>query len=112
VLRGIDRFLVRIGADEDARRSAAEWVANEHHRGGRKLWASLLYLRAALQYRSPGNLPPAIGVLFGEPGMRAAARVLSAAGKGSHLDLVRHPPSSAPPWLVDFRRSHVAVEGP
>jgi glycosyltransferase involved in cell wall biosynthesis len=109
VIRGIDGFLLRIGADDDARRSAAEWVANEHHRGGRRLWASLLYLRAALLYRSPGNLPPAVGALFGEPGMRAAARLLSLAGKSSHLDLARHPPSSPPPWLEGFRDGRASV---
>ena len=46
VLRGINLLLDRIGADDSARRSAAEWIANEHYRGGRRLQASWLYLRA------------------------------------------------------------------
>ena len=103
VLRGISEFLTRIGADREAHRSAAEWVANEHHRAGHRRRASLLYLRVALRHRSLGNLPPALGALFGQRGMDATARLLAKAGRGSHLDLSRHPTPSAPPWLAAFR---------
>jgi glycosyltransferase involved in cell wall biosynthesis len=105
VLRGISAFLTRIGADRDAHRSAAEWVANEHHRAGHRRRASLLYLRVAFRHRSVGNLPPALGALFGQRGMEATAQVLSKVGRGSHLDLSRHPTHSAPPWLVALRDS-------
>lgn len=104
LMRTVDELLRRSGGDRHDRRAAAEWIANEYHRGGRRLEASLLYLRAAIVFRSAGNVPPAIGVLFGERGMRQAARVLSRFGNGSHLDLERRPPAVPPEWLERFRR--------
>jgi glycosyltransferase involved in cell wall biosynthesis len=102
LLKESDELVRRGGGDRDDRRSAAEWIANDQHRGGKRVAASLLYLRAAVLFRSPGNLPPAVGALFGERGMRAAARLLSTLGRGSHLDLERHPPAVAPEWLRAF----------
>jgi hypothetical protein len=45
---------------------------------GRRLDAARLYARAAIRFRSPGNAATAVGALFGQPGMRTAARLLRA----------------------------------
>jgi glycosyltransferase involved in cell wall biosynthesis len=83
--------------------SVTEWAARAQHGGGHRLRASSLYLRAALAYRSPGNLPPAVGALFGEPGMRIAAGLLRRLRGASHLDSQRLPVPSAPAWLEHHR---------
>jgi glycosyltransferase involved in cell wall biosynthesis len=99
-----DELLRRSGGDQADRRAAAQWIANEYFRGGRRLQASYLYLRAAIAYRSPGNLPPAVGALFGDLGIRAADHLLAKVGRGSHLDLDRSPPPDPPAWLDRFRQ--------
>jgi glycosyltransferase involved in cell wall biosynthesis len=85
------------------RLSIAEWTAYEHHRAGYRILASWLYLRAALRYGSLGNLPPALGALFGEPGMRLASRLLIALRGGSHIapEVQAAPPD--PAWLSSYR---------
>ena len=103
VVETVEELLRRSGGDRHDRLAAAEWAANEYVRGGKRLDASLLYLRAAVLFRSPGNVPPAVAALFGHRGMRAAARVLRSIGRGSHLDLERRPPGS-PGWLERFRQ--------
>lgn len=85
------------------RLSVAEWTAYEHHRAGRRLLAAWLYLRTAVECRSPGNLPPAIGALFGERGMRLASRLLLALRGSSHIEPERRPVPSEPLWLDAYR---------
>jgi glycosyltransferase involved in cell wall biosynthesis len=80
----------------------AQWEAAEHHRAGRRLSAARRYLTVALGFRSPGNVPPAIGALFGEPGMRAVRRFFALVGRPSHLEEKTHS-AEAPPWLEAYR---------
>ena len=102
VARGIEQLLARSGGTRDDLQAAAEWLANEHVRGGRRLTAATLYGRAALRYRSPGNAVAAVGAAFGRRGMDAADRVLARVGSGSHLDRERRPPPAPPAWLGAF----------
>ena len=85
------------------RLGVAEWSAYEHHKAGRRGLAARIYLGAAIAYRSPGNVPPAIGALFGERGMRLASRLLVALRGASHIE--RDPPSPPPEpaWLALYR---------
>lgn len=85
------------------RLAVAEWTAYEHHRAGRRALTSWLYLRAALEYRSLGNLPPAVGALFGESGMRLASRLLLAVRGSSHIETEVRARPPAPPWLSSYR---------
>jgi glycosyltransferase involved in cell wall biosynthesis len=84
------------------RLAVAQWTAYEHHRAGRRALASWLYLRAAFDYRSIGNLPPAVGALFGERGMGLASRLLLALRGSSHIEPERDSPPPAPAWLRLF----------
>jgi glycosyltransferase involved in cell wall biosynthesis len=102
LVRETDELVRRGGGDHGARRAAAEWIANDQFRAGKHVAAAALYLRAAVVFRSPGNLPPAVGALFGRPGMRVASRILAALGGDSHLDLERRPPPTTPEWLEAF----------
>lgn len=98
-----DDLVRRGGGDRGARRAAAEWIANDQFRAGNHVAAAALYLRTAIVFRSPGNLPPALGALFGSRGMRAAERMLGMRGGGSsHLDLDRVLPPETPEWLGRF----------
>jgi hypothetical protein len=85
------------------RLSVAEWTAHEHHRAGRRLLASWLYLCAAVEYRSLGNLPPAVGALFGERGMDAASRLLVRLRGGSHIEREEREVPPEPTWLAAYR---------
>jgi hypothetical protein len=80
----------------------AQWEAAEHHRAGRRLAAARRYLAVALGFRSAGNVPPAIGALFGEPGMRAVRRFFALVGRPSHLEEKAHS-AEAPAWLEAYR---------
>jgi glycosyltransferase involved in cell wall biosynthesis len=64
----------------DDKLGLSQWVAYEHHRAGYRRQAAWQYLRTAITYRSPGNLPPALGALFGERGMGLARRLVAAMG--------------------------------
>jgi glycosyltransferase involved in cell wall biosynthesis len=86
------------------RRSVAEWLAFEQHRAGHRLVASRLYLSTAVSRRSPGNLVPAVGALFGPRGMRLASSVLTTLRGASHLPVERSAPPPAPAWLGRYRR--------
>jgi glycosyltransferase involved in cell wall biosynthesis len=77
-----------------------QWLAYEHHRAGRRLGAAALFLRAAVTCRSPGNLPPAVGALFGERGMKIASRLLHRIGGRSHVDPDEQVPVPTPSWLA------------
>lgn len=81
----------------------AEWLGLAQHRGGHRLRAAGIFLRAAVAYRSPGNFPPAVGALFGERGMRLASKLLHRFGGGSHLDYDRATVAMDPPWLEQHR---------
>ena len=83
--------------------STAEWLALAQSRGGHRLQASRLFLRAAVTFRSPGNLPAAVGALFGERGVRLASKLLLRLRGGSHLDHVSSEPVTEPPWLERHR---------
>ena len=85
------------------RLGVAEWTAHEHHRAGKRVVASWLYLRAAVEYRSPGNLPPAVGALFGERGMSWASRLLLGLRRSSHLEPEPNTVPAEPPWLASYR---------
>jgi glycosyltransferase involved in cell wall biosynthesis len=84
----------------DDRLGVLQWLAYEHHRAGRRLGAAALFLRAAVTYRSPGNLPPAVGALFGERGMEIASHLLHRLGGGSHVDPDEQVPVPTPSWLT------------
>jgi hypothetical protein len=108
LVKETDDLVRRGGGDRGARRAAAEWIANDQFRAGNHVVAAALYFRAAVVFRSPGNLPPAVGALFGPRGMRGASRILAALGNGSHLDLQRRPPVTTPQWLERFRAGRLA----
>jgi glycosyltransferase involved in cell wall biosynthesis len=82
----------------------AEWLAHEHVRAGFHRRAAALYLRAAVVHRSPGNLAPALGALFGRKGILVTSRLLLAIRGRTHLgeatDAIVAP---APPWLDRYR---------
>ncbi len=99
----IEVVLQRAGGDDADRQAVDEWFANQLHRGGHRGRAAREYLATAIRHRSPGNIPPALGALFGDRGMRAASAVLERVGSGSHLDVDRTPPASEPAWLAAFR---------
>jgi glycosyltransferase involved in cell wall biosynthesis len=103
VMRDFERLLGKHReVTRDDRLGLAQWVAAEHHRAGRRLAAARLYATAALTYRSPGNIPPAIGALFGERGMTTVRRFLSVLGRESHLE-AKVSPSVEPGWLELYR---------
>jgi glycosyltransferase involved in cell wall biosynthesis len=99
----IEVVLARAGGDEADRQAVDEWFANQLYRGGHRGRAAREYLATAIRYRSPGNVPPALGALFGDRGMRAASAVLERIGSGSHLDVSPIPPATEPAWLAAFR---------
>ncbi len=85
------------------RRSVLEWLAFEQHRADHRLAAARLYLAAAVTCRSPGNLAPAVGALFGRRGMRAASRFLTRVRSVSHLTVENRPVPPAPAWIAAYR---------
>jgi glycosyltransferase involved in cell wall biosynthesis len=89
-------------ADAD-RLAVSEWLAFEQHKAGHGTRAAVFYARAAAAYRSPGNLAPALGALFGETGMRLASRVLKGVGGASHFDVDEPTVPVEPAWLASFR---------
>jgi glycosyltransferase involved in cell wall biosynthesis len=101
----IEEVMRRAGSDARDAQALDEWFANELARGGLRVDAARAYLAVAVRHRSPGSLPPALGALAGPRGLRAASALLRALGRGSHLDLVRRPPSDEPDWLRAFRES-------
>jgi glycosyltransferase involved in cell wall biosynthesis len=107
VVGDFERLVGKHGRVTDAQRLAvAEWTAHEHMRGGQHLRASMLYLRAALAYRSPGNAASAVGALFGRHGLALVSRLLVAVRGATHLDEAGSPvPPAAPAWLESHRRA-------
>jgi glycosyltransferase involved in cell wall biosynthesis len=105
VLADFERLLAKHREVTQADRlSVAEWLAHEHVRARLYLRASALYLRAALTYRSPGNLVAALAALFGERGIVVASRLLVALRGRTHLDeAMRRFPPPEPPWLARYR---------
>jgi glycosyltransferase involved in cell wall biosynthesis len=104
VVADVQRMLSKYTiVDERRGQATTEWLAWEHHLAGRRLAASRLYLRAARRFRSPGNLPPALGALLGRPGMRAARRVLLMLRGSAHFGAPRGKPPPAPEWLAPYR---------
>lgn len=103
VVREAERLLGKHGPVTRAQRlTVAEWLAFAQHRGGHRLRAAALFLRAAITYRSPGNVPPAVGALFGERGIRVASSLLQRVRGGSHLDDDSPPVATVPPWLEQY----------
>jgi glycosyltransferase involved in cell wall biosynthesis len=74
------------------------WIAWLLRRQGRRLSAAAMYLRGALRYHSPGNLPRSLGALMGEPAM-TLARAFRVA---SHKRAVR-PAQADLSWLEQYR---------
>jgi glycosyltransferase involved in cell wall biosynthesis len=104
VLGAFERLLSKHRPVTDAdRRGVAEWLAFEQHRAGRRLAAAWIYLTTAISYRSPGNIPPAVGALFGRRGMVAASWLLDRARGGSHLDVGPRARPVEPNWLRSYR---------
>lgn len=103
-LDDIERMLAKHRpVTREDRLGASQWLAGQHHRAGNRLRASATYLRAAVAYRSPGNLPAALGALGGERGMRLASRLLLRTRGVSHLESRRLPVAVEPPWLERYR---------
>ena len=82
---------------------ATEWLAGQHRRAGHRLRASATYLRAAILYRSPGNLAAALGVLGGERGARVMSALLLRTRGVSHLERGNPPVVEEPGWLARYR---------
>ena len=82
------------------RLGALEWLAGEHARAGRRFGASRLYLRAAFVHRSPGNLLPAIGALFGRRGLALAAHAHVAIRGRTHLTPQATSEPMKLPWVA------------
>lgn len=80
-----------------------EWLAVEHFEAGFRVRAAGLFLRAAVRRRGLGNVPPAIGALFGERGMRLASRLLVASRGHSHLPGTEVALPAEPAWLARYR---------
>lgn len=103
VVREADRLLGKQGSvTRQQLLSVAEWLALAQYRGGHRVRAAVLYLRAAVAFRSAGNLPPALGALFGERGMIAASTLLRRVRGRSHLDLDSSPVVDEPTWLERY----------
>jgi glycosyltransferase involved in cell wall biosynthesis len=103
VVREAERLLAKHGPVRRRQLlSVAEWLASEHYRGGFPFRAAGLYFRAALAFRSPGNLLAAAGALMGDPGVRMASSVLQAVRHSSHLTSERRAVSKAPEWLQRY----------
>lgn len=104
VVREAERVLGKHGPVTRSQLLAvAEWLAFAQHRGGHRFRSAALYLRAAITYRSPGNLPPAVGALFGERGVRLASSLLHRLRGGSHLDHVWPAVVTEPLWLERYK---------
>ena len=105
VVADVKRMLSKyMTVDENRSQATLEWLAWEHHLAGRKLAASRLYFRAAVRFRSLGNLPPALGALFGSPGMRAARDlVVTLRGRAHFGTPDTDEPPVAPDWLARYR---------
>ncbi len=87
------------------RRGAAEWIAFEQYRAGRRLAAARMFLSIAVRHRSLGNVPVAAGVILGDRGLQLASRLLLKTRGVSHVE----PPSGhkrprcEPDWLARYR---------
>jgi len=87
----------------DDRLSVAQWLAYEQYRGGKRGRAAAMYLEIAVRYGSAGNLPPALGALFGDRGMRLASRMLVALRGASHVEPATAGAPVPPDWLEAYR---------
>jgi glycosyltransferase involved in cell wall biosynthesis len=104
VLESLERMIGKHReVTRDDRLAIAEWVAHRYHLAGRHLRAAQLYADAAVRYRSPGNVPAAVGALFGQRGLAAASRLLRATRGTSHLDVVPRAAPIDPDWLQRYR---------
>jgi glycosyltransferase involved in cell wall biosynthesis len=104
VVREAERLLGKHGPVSRAQLlGVAEWLAFAHHRGGHRFRSAGFFLRAAITYRSPGNLAAAAGALSGDRGMRLLSRLLTRVRGGSHVELDVDPEVQEPPWLERYR---------
>ncbi|MGH3134045.1 MAG: glycosyltransferase family 2 protein [Gaiellaceae bacterium] len=97
------RKYVQVG--DERKLATSEWLASEHYKAGKRRSAAALYFRAAVRFRSPGNLPPAVGALLGDRGMRVARRLLLTLRGTAHFGEPRPPAPPAPAWLDLYRSS-------
>jgi glycosyltransferase involved in cell wall biosynthesis len=103
VLQSLERMLGKHRAVTRTDRLAiTEWVALRYHVAGRRREAARLFLDTALRYRSLGNLPPAVGALFGDRGLLAASWLLRRVRGRSHLDETARS-AEEPSWLARYR---------
>jgi glycosyltransferase involved in cell wall biosynthesis len=72
------------------------WVAKGHRRAGRRVEASRIYIREAVERRSVRNFVRAVAVLLGERVMRACAQITRVRG-------AKIPDSVEPDWLDLYR---------
>jgi glycosyltransferase involved in cell wall biosynthesis len=103
-LAEIERMLSKHKTVTSADRlAAAQWLGDQYHRGGSRFRAAATYFRAAVEHRSPGNVPPAVAVLFGKRAMRLAGRLLLATRGASHLEQPQPFVGPEPDWLGRYR---------
>jgi glycosyltransferase involved in cell wall biosynthesis len=106
VMRELERVFARYGGpSREQRLSLLEWHAAEHHSSGQFLRAARLYLRAAIRFRSPGNLVAAVGALFGRRGLAAASGFLRKVRGSSHVTREVTRVAEPPAWLDAYRPS-------
>ena len=104
VVREVETLMRRHYPDHVRERGGLdEWLAVEHVEAGYGARAAWLFLRAAVRRRSLGNVPPALGALFGERGMRLASWLLLASRGRSHLRRTDRALPPEPAWLSLYR---------
>jgi GT2 family glycosyltransferase len=72
----------------------ARWVASQHSRAGLHRRAAWLYLRGALEHRSPGNVPRALDAVLAKRPSALLARLANR--------VPASPTTPAPPWLARY----------
>jgi glycosyltransferase involved in cell wall biosynthesis len=113
VVEDVARLLRKYVQVGDERKLATTvWLASEHYKAGRRRSAAALYFRAAVRFRSFGNLPPALGALAGDRGMRLARRLLLTLRGTAHFGEPRPPAPPAPAWLDLYRSSGIETSSP
>ena len=104
VMRELDHVFARYGGPtREQQLSLLEWHAAEHHGSGQFLRAAHLYLRAAIRFRTPGNLVAAVGALFGRRGIDAASALLRIVKGSSHVTHEVTRVVDPPAWLDAYR---------
>jgi glycosyltransferase involved in cell wall biosynthesis len=93
------------GASRSQRLAVAEWLASEYRSTGNYVRAAMVYGRAGVRLRSPGNVAAAFGALLGERGLRTVSRLLLWTRGATHLEQERRPVDVEPDWLSTYREA-------